>query len=121
MTPDKFESRAREKLNYASFNQGVQFNLYGILNTPPDNSVYKVTAKLGTNCYDVDQIDWQNTTKKNFRFACQEFIATKDTFTPAENCFLLYEVSKYSLNSMTHEPDYAFAVHPLARTNKGQL
>lgn len=89
------------------------------MGTPKDNSIYKVKARIGNNEFLIDQIDWMNTTQRNFRFNAPDFKIARDQFKETSNCCLIYEIGKYSLNDMKHEPDFAFAVHPLARNHKG--
>ena len=44
------------------FKDGVRFNIWGLLNTPKDNSVYNVTATIGgeKNAIKISNIDWEN-------------------------------------------------------------
>jgi hypothetical protein len=44
------------------FKNGIRFNVFGLLNTPKDNSVYSIKAVIGADlkAFTIDNVDWEN-------------------------------------------------------------
>lgn len=60
--------------------RGFTFNIFGLLNTPKDNSIYSIKASIG-NDYStlLEQVDWEFTTQRQFRFKyLEDFTVQKD-------------------------------------------
>ena len=44
------------------FKGGVRFNLFGLVNTPKDNSIYTIKATIGNTApaIIINNVDWEN-------------------------------------------------------------
>lgn len=109
-TPKK-QVVVQEKTTVSHFEHGFQFNVLGIMNTPKEQSIYTVTAEVFDHSFEIRAVNWDATTKRNFIFVSPEqTVEFKRTFDIRHNTCIVYKVSRYCLDTLKTEHDYAFAI-----------
>ena len=71
---------------------GFMFNVFGLLNTSLDNSVYNVRAIIGTDyTTNFDKVDWNNSNQRQFKFNYpEEFKVNKGKVNLNENSCIVF-------------------------------
>jgi len=80
-----------------------------------------VKAKVAGHEFTFRKVDWSQTTQRKFKFDEPDFVLSRKDVDLDPHISMVYEISKYSLDTQEYNPEYAFAVQPLFVNKRDQL